>query len=521
MQRANLYSALFLFFSLSINSYAAHYHEEVDQYPPWHEGRGLGQLSLEVTTQNNTARRHFENGLKLVHLYEFSEATWSFQEAQELDPGFAMAYWGEMLASRMLVWLSRDDKQGADALRRMKANVDFSKLSELERDLISSTSVLIKENELLNPYEKNSSTWQFRNNMEKLYQKYPQNTEVKVLYGYSILGTRRGVRDFKTNHEAIQLFFEALNKNPNHPGALHFLIHATENPVQSYLGKLSAKRLAKIGYGSIHALHMPSHYYITLGDWKTVSDINHYAWLQSIKREKDMGLNDDSREYHGMSWLIYALLQQQKYTEAFSHLNAVYDLYKSKPSHSKSRYLLFARAAFLVDTPVNSEEMDKALAINVNYNGMVSSAVGATIMSSAWVAWQQNDQTKVIDLVNEYQKFMKNDLSKLSPPEYGATLIMEQQTLALGELAKGKQSVAEHRLIKTTEMEDSMVHEHGTPLVVKPANELYADYLFQQKRYGEALLYYRKALDYFPKRKSALDGQAISKNKMDTLLYSP
>lgn len=503
-------------FCFSPLTYAAHYHEDVEAFPPWQKGEGLGTLNLNVTTGNQAAKEHFLNGLKLLHAYEFAEATWSLRAAQKLDPGFAMAYWGEIIASRMLVWYGRNDEQGRSALHRLEKNVDFSSLTELEKGLINAARVLVSDDdEDFKPYEKGSSVWQFRKKMKTLYQRFPENHEVKVLYGYSIMGTRRGVRDFKNNLKAITLFNEVLDENPQHPGALHLLLHAAENPVQSYLARTAAETLTGIVSAAIHTLHMPTHYYITLGDWQKVVDINRFAWSESVRRASEAGLSGDTFEYHGQGWVIYGLLQKGNPKDALVEINKIYREFRKSPSSTKRRYLLFARAGFLVDAPVNSKESQQVLKSSVDYDGMVSAAVGADILSEAYVGWQTENTGMVSKAVGQYQQLMHQDLNHLSPPEQDAIQIMELLTLSLEDLQKDRHANAEEKLSEAANMEVLMVHEHGIPLVVKSANELYAEYLLQQNRFGEALLYYKQALTYYPNRQAALRGQAAALSELD------
>ncbi len=286
-------------------SLATYYHDDVVPFPPWHDGRHLGQMNMSVTTHSNKANEHFQTAVKLLHTYAFPEALWSLREAQHLDPGFAMTYWGEIIAGNKLIWNSIDPELVESAIQRMDQNVNFGQLSPLENGYIEAARQLASPNpKRLKPWEQHSPTWRFRQAMAELYREYPDDPEVKTFYGYSILGTRRGVRDFATNHEALTLFREVLKENPEHPGALHYLLHSAENPVQSYLAKSAAATFADIAADSIHALHMPSHYYITLGDWPKIITINQKAMADSLKRAQELNLSDSTLEYHGYSWII-------------------------------------------------------------------------------------------------------------------------------------------------------------------------------------------------------------------------
>lgn len=73
LYRAALLALLLTLLSASRPGYSAHYHDDVDAFPPWKEGRELGELNMPVSSDNEQARLHFQTGVKLVHLYEFPE----------------------------------------------------------------------------------------------------------------------------------------------------------------------------------------------------------------------------------------------------------------------------------------------------------------------------------------------------------------------------------------------------------------------------------------------------------------
>ncbi len=509
---------VFLFTGLTGTAFAAHYHGDDGVYPPWLGGKNLGELKFDVSTENREARKHFLTGLKLAHTYEFPEAVWSFREAQRLDPEFAMAYWGEIMASHMFVWYAKEPEQARDALKKMDKYADLNGLNEKEKGLIDAGRLLVEGNghELL-PFQEGSLLQQFRDKLKALHEKFPDDPEIKVYYGYAILGSRRGVRDFKTNQKARRLFNEVLDENPKHPGALHYLIHASENPVQGFWAKGAAETFGKISSASIHALHMPSHYYYTQGDWQKVIEINKNAWDASRQRITDMGLSEDSLEFHGIGWVSYGLLQQAKHQEAYRTLKELYDLFEKKPTATKRKYLLFARAGFLVDCPVDAEEYNLVRKARVESGNAVISAVGANLFAEAYAAWRTSDDIALEKVAREYRSFITNDTSWMGPPDQDAIAIMHSLMEALVALSLGNEDKAEQLLHSASSQEDHMVHEHGIPLVVKPANELYADVLRSFGRPGEAIHFYKKSLSYQPGRLWALRGIQLAEEMLDKM----
>ena len=103
--------------------------------------------------------------------------------------------------------------------------------------------------------------------MRRMLEKYPGDDEVRSFYALALLGTSHGGRDFSIYMRAAALVEQVYAKNPQHPGAAHYLIHAYDDPIHAPLGLRYADAYSKIAPAASHALHMPSHIYFALGMW--------------------------------------------------------------------------------------------------------------------------------------------------------------------------------------------------------------------------------------------------------------
>src|SRR5207248_6107602 len=56
--------------------------------------QGYGDLHHPVSTSDAQAQQFFDQGLRQIYAFNHDEATRSFEQAAELDPKLAMAYWG-------------------------------------------------------------------------------------------------------------------------------------------------------------------------------------------------------------------------------------------------------------------------------------------------------------------------------------------------------------------------------------------------------------------------------------------
>ena len=110
--------------------------------------------------------------------------------------------------------------------------------------------------------------------MRRMHEKYPADDEVTSFYALALLGTSHGGRDFSIYMRAAALVEQVYAKNPQHPGAAHYLIHAYDDPIHAPLGLRYADAYSKIAPAASHALHMPSHIYFALGMWDEAAAIN-------------------------------------------------------------------------------------------------------------------------------------------------------------------------------------------------------------------------------------------------------
>src|SRR5262249_18924998 len=152
--------------------------------------------------------------------------------------------------------------------------------------------------------------------MASVYSKYSDD-ETKLFYGLSILGSiPEGSKGFERQEKAAKLFEEVYAHHPDHPGALHYLIHAYDDPEHAQFGLNAARAYAKAAAAVPHALHMPSHIFTRLGYWEESAATNLNGWNASeadVKRAHESGAY---RDFHNLSYLEYAYIQLGRYRDA-------------------------------------------------------------------------------------------------------------------------------------------------------------------------------------------------------------
>ena len=206
-----------------------------------------------------------------MHSFEYDDAKDAFDEAQKADPGFAMAYWGEAMTYNHAVWQQTAPDLAKAALARL-APTPEARLAKAptakEKDWIASLDALY------GPGDKLARDLAYAEAMRRMYEKYPGDDEVAAFYALALLGTSHGGRDFSIYMKAAAIVEQVYSKNPQHPGAAHYLIHSYDDPIHAPLGLRYADAYSKIAPAASHALHMPSHIYFALGMWDEAAAIN-------------------------------------------------------------------------------------------------------------------------------------------------------------------------------------------------------------------------------------------------------
>jgi tetratricopeptide (TPR) repeat protein len=287
------------------------------------------------TSGSPQAQVHFLRGLAALHSFWFEEALDEFRESTKIDPDFVMGYWGEAMAYNHPLW----DEQDTDAARKTLTKIkDSSKLTAREKAYVEAVRALYGEGDKLARDKAYSAA------MERLYRDYPDDLEAACFYSLSLLGTvRPGDKGFRRQALAGAIALDLYRKNPDHPGAAHFIIHAFDDPEHAILALPAARRYAEIAPEAHHARHMPAHIFLQLGMWPEAAASNESAWAVSDAWVKRKGLALSARDYHSLHWLAYVYLQQGRISKAEQLL----------PMNRKDgvgRYNDDMTAAFIVET---------------------------------------------------------------------------------------------------------------------------------------------------------------------------
>jgi pentatricopeptide repeat protein len=497
---------------------------------PASEGDHLGELHFTYSGSAE-AMPHFEKGLKLLHNFEYDDAKDAFVEAQNLDSTFVMAYWGEAMTYNHPLWRQQDAESAAEALGKL-APAQEGRLTlaqtDLERDFLQSVEILY-----FGEGEKNDRDAAYSQYLGKMYDTHAGNEEVAAFYALSILGAVPVGRDVAQYEKSAAIAQGILAENPNHPGALHYLIHSYDDPYHAKLALNAARSYSKVAADATHALHMPSHIFLAEGMWDEVVSCNIASYDASVRRMQEKGLGNAARSYHAFSWLMYGYLQQGNFDEASRMMQEMYKYTAETPSESARSYFTAMKGTYLTHTGDWHGDI-AGYVILVDDLGIVARAKNAfTEGMKACLNHDAESLPAIISNMENERKAAANLVSDTGIPMCGTPSagagpnqldidwahVMEMELRAQQALLDGDDAVAEDWFRPATQLEGSISYDYGPPSILKPSHEMYGEWLLEQARPEEALTQFNTTLERAPRRMMALKGKlAAAKNLGDEQL---
>ena len=471
----------------------------------------LGRVEF-ATSGSPQAQAHFLRGLAALHSFWYEEAAEAFREATKADPEFAMGYWGEAMTFNHPLWSEQDPAAARAVLAKIK---DTPKLTERERAYLNAVKALYGDG------DKRARDTAYSAAMEKIYLAYPDDLDAAAFYSLSLLGlTSPADKSYRLHARAGAIALDVYQKNPNHPGAAHYIIHAFDDPEHAILALPAARRYASIAPEAHHARHMPSHIFLQLGMWPEAAASNEAAWESSDAWMKRKNLSVNVRDYHSLHWLMYAYLQQGRYQKAEELLKlmkkvmseSTYDN-KLRPGYYENNWANMA-AAFIVETerwnlagelfPVNkSTTPSEQMGTNGSHGGSHGGNSGAGGNGGATVRMSLASQ-KLPIFIRGLASAVNGSAVELQ--SIGAVNKLEVE--ALNASMKKDHAAAIGLMTQATALEEQGSAPYGPPTLVKPSHELFGEILLRAGQPKEAVEKFQIALLRQPNRARSLLGLA-------------
>jgi tetratricopeptide (TPR) repeat protein len=455
----------------------------------------------------------FGRAMTALHNFEYEDANEAFGLAQRLDPGFALAYWGEAMTYHQTLWR----RENVEAARQVLGRLGPTAAARAAKARTPKTRGLLGAVDLLFGNGDVASRRQnYAASMGRLHASLPDDDDIAALYGLALMGTAahgllgsaespegvgRALAGSAIQSQAASIFNDVLARNPDHPGALHYLLHDYDDPDHASLALDAARRYRSVARGSSHALHMPAHIFVQLGLWQEAeqSDLASFEASREWVARKQLG--PAMRNYHAWNWRQYELLQLGRYDAAWQALQEVEPVARAEApaaahgshqplladlSSMRARYVIETRRWDLLARERNFGNADELLAIGLSA-ARTGNAQLAEIARGALAARAQSDQ--------------EGDLRP-------SIAIMEREVAAILALAAGRRDEAVGILNAAAQAELNLPAPFGLPSPPKPAPELLGEVLIEIGRPQDADVWFERALSRNANRTLSVLGRA-------------
>jgi tetratricopeptide (TPR) repeat protein len=289
----------------------------------------LGSHHKRISTRVSAAQQYFDQGLRFLYGFNHAEAIRSFRRAAELDPSCAMCYWGIALAYGPHVNAPMDRASGVAAYEAVQKALSLkSNATAPERAYIEA---LAQRYEADPPTDRARLDTAYSRAMGKLAKTYPKDLDAATLYAESLMDLRPwnywrpDGTPYPGTKEIVGQLEKVLTRNPNHPGACHYYIHAVE-AVNPKAAVPCAERLARLMPGEGHMVHMPAHIFIRVGRWNDAVQANHHAIHSDevfIEGQHPVGVYPLAYYPHNIHFLAFASTMAGRSAQAIEAANTL------------------------------------------------------------------------------------------------------------------------------------------------------------------------------------------------------
>jgi len=308
---------------------------------------GLGDYHFPVTTKSSESQRFFDQGLSLTYAFNHSEALRAFKEAVRLDQNNAMAYWGWALVLGPNLNLPMVPEVVPQAYRAIQQAVALKdKVSSRERAYIEALAERYTDDPTA---DRRLFDQAYASAMAKLVARYPDDIDASTLYAASLMnlspwdywnldGSPKG-----QTVKILETLQSVIDRNPRHPGALHYYIHTVEahHPER---GERPADMLGGLMPGAGHLVHMPSHIYMRIGRYTDSYAANRKAVAADesyITQCRSQGIYPLNYYPHNIHFMAWSAMFQGRSKEALEAARRIVEKVPPELSADKNTWALY------------------------------------------------------------------------------------------------------------------------------------------------------------------------------------
>lgn len=499
-------ASFILVMALAFGPAAMAQHDHMHDDHPVPEGASIGDIDFRVNCSEEI-QADFDRALGMMHHMMYVLARDSFRQIIETDPNCAMAYWGVATTLFQPIWGTRpsdeDLQYGWENINKALELVE----SEREELLVKSTAEFFREPETAD-FRTRIDRWV--NGVEAAYEAHPNDVDIAALYALTRMTIAQFVDDRGPLYDQAETILRGIFEQvPTHPGAIHYTIHATDvdGRAENALDVVAA--YAEIAPEVPHALHMPSHIYVRLGDWPEVIDWN----LQSAEAALNHPVNGaESHHYiHAIDYLVYAYLQRGDDEKAEN----TYRMAMAKERHQQTFVSAFHFAAIPARLAVEQRDWERAANLEPRMPEYLPWDASPWAEGLTWFA-RGLGTVHTGDLNSakqaEQQLIELRDIAEARGDDNMVAYIETDRLVLAGRIAfeEGNEEKAVELTRSAAELEESVEKHPVTPGALQPPHEALGDLYMDLNQPEEALAAYETSDSIWPGRLNTLMGAALA-----------
>jgi hypothetical protein len=465
----------------------------------------LGTVHFESSC-SPAAQAPFDRAVSLLHSFEFGPAIEAFNAALAADPSCAMSEWGIALSR----WgnpfgvgarSAAQVQQGLDAVERARA---IGARTDRERGYIDAVAKLYEE---AGRRPQQARVEGYRDAMREVARRYADDTEASIFYALSLTAAEDlNDKTYASRLQAVRILEPLFEKQPDHPGLAHYIIHSYDVPALAPRALEAARRYAEIAPSAPHALHMPSHTFTRVGLWQASIDTN-IASAQAARAQKAT-----SEELHATDYQMYAYLQTSQDAAAKQLLDALPEIVSrfdpaSNGAAAPPSAAFYAIAAIPARWTLERGAWKEAAALQAR-SSPLPYADALTEFARAVGAARSRDVAAARAALARLNALRGREASMNEPYWTEQIRIQHDSAEAWIAFAEGRTTEALTQMRTVADAEDRTEKAAVTPGPLAPAREQLAEMLLEAKDARASLVEFQATLARDPNRFRALYGAA-------------
>jgi tetratricopeptide (TPR) repeat protein len=460
---------------------------------------GLGSLSHPTSTKNPEAQKFFDQGFRMLYGFNHAEAVRSFKRAAELDPNMAMAWWGVAYALGPNINLDVDpDREKAAYEATQKALGLSTGAPANERDYIAALSKRYSNDPKA---DLKKLAVDYKNAMGELMKKYPDDLDAATLYAESMMDLHpwqlwsADGKPTEGTEEILAVLESVLKRNPNHPGAIHYYIHAVEASPHPERALAYAPRLGQLMPMAGHLVHMPAHIYERVGDYQSAAKSNTDAAAADEAYFKATGVQGIYSMYyaHNLDFLAVAHSMQGRYTDAIETENKLMEFARPVTKEMPMFEPILAKSLLMWERFNKWDEIMKQSQPDASQPSTLAFWHWARAIAFARRSDAGNAQSEQKAFLDAAKAVPADSMSSLNPTKQIVTIADDVLRARIAEAGHDNKTALEF-FTKGVSDEDALAYDEP-PQWFHPVREMLGGFLLRTGNYAEAEKVFRADLE--------------------------